>query len=99
MADNRRQKRRSNSIGVCIICHQVCNEDKSTTTAESWGTLSSHAKNWVGLDKFGTVYDEVQWENGPQGIYFHKLCRTQIARKVSFPDPLKEKLGGPKGKY
>ena len=91
MADNRREKRRSNSIGECIICHQVCNEDKSTTTAESWETLRCHAKNWEGLDKFGTLYEKVQWENGPQGVYFHKLCRTKIASKVSLSQALKRK--------
>ena len=73
MAESRGQKRSSGSIGVCIICQKNCYEDKSTTTAESWGTLLNHAKNWVGLAKFGTVYDEAQWENGPQVVCFHKL--------------------------
>ena len=55
------------------------------------GILRGYAKNWAGLDKLGTVYDEVQWENGPQGVYFHKLYRTQIASKVNLSQALKLK--------
>ena len=38
----------------------------------------------LGLDKFGNVYEDVDWESGVYGVYFHKLCKTNFsnARKL-----------------
>ena len=38
----------------------------------------------LGLDKFGNVYEDVDWESGVYGVYFHKLCITNFfnARKL-----------------
>jgi len=35
------------------------------------------------LEKFGNVYDEVNWENGPSGLYMHDTCRITLSSKRS----------------
>ena len=99
MADSREsrgKKRGSGEIGICILCQGDCDEDKSNTPIEAWETLKNHAKNWEGLDKYGSVYDEVEWENGLQGVFYHKLCRAQIASKDKLSKALKQKKSAEK---
>ena len=74
------QKRKSTelTVGECILCHIECEENKSSTGIEAWTNLKQHAQQWVGLDQFGTVFNDVIWENGPNGIYYHKTCKIQL---------------------
>ena len=43
--------------------------------------MKIQAQAWHGLDKFGNVYEQVEWDNGPVGIYFHKTCRIAFANQ------------------
>ena len=46
---------------------------------------------WNGLDQFGNVYESVDWDHGPQGIFFHKICKLQVASKYKLQQALKRK--------
>ena len=58
----------------CILCGQQCDENRSNTTPESWNSMKTLAHQWRHLDKFGTVYDIVNSDSGPQDVFFHKTC-------------------------
>ena len=62
----------------CILCHQECDEDKSKFNLEAWEKLKETAFSWKGMDTFGNVHEEVDWEAVPAGIAFHKLCKTSM---------------------
>ena len=36
---------------------------------------------WKGLDKYGNVFESVNWDNGPSGSFCHKLCKTEFTSK------------------
>lgn len=89
----RGRKRKSDEVALahCIICDQECDENKSNISEEVWENLKIHAQNWCGLDKFGTLYENVSWENGPSGVYFHKTCRTDVSNKRKLEQALRRK--------
>ncbi|KAK4304157.1 hypothetical protein Pmani_023877 [Petrolisthes manimaculis] len=90
-ASSRKRKSEELTVGQCILCYQECHEDKSNTSVEAWTNFKQHAEEWLGLDMYGTVYHEVKWENGPHGIYFHKLCKTQLFSKNKLQQALNRK--------
>ncbi len=63
---------------LCIICDLECDEDRSSYPIDLWNTLKESAKGWRGLDRHGDMYDNVAWDNGPTGIFFHKKCKMQL---------------------
>ena len=74
------RKRRSedSAVGSCILCQLDCDEDRSNTGIQAWTNLQEHAKQWIGLDTFGSIHQDVVWENGPKGIYFHQSCKITL---------------------
>ena len=74
----------------CILCKQECNE-RSNTTKEQWLNLQSKAEKWQGLDKFGTVFRSVSWDNGPKDMYFHTGCKINISSQRKLEQSLKRK--------
>ena len=74
LAKGNKQTSDQMNIRYCILCHQ----DRSTTGIEAWTNLKEHVAKWCGFDMHGTVYDDVAWGNGPDGVYFHKLCKTKL---------------------
>ena len=41
---------------------------------------------WRGLDRYGNVFDSINWENGPRGLYIHSIrllnlnCEIQLVQ-------------------
>ena len=60
-----------------FFCQQECNEDKTDYLTDSWNKLKAVALEWKGLDKYGNVFESVNWDNGPSGSSFHKLCKSK----------------------
>lgn len=79
-------------LGLCILCSQECDEDRSKMTGEAWTNLKHHAQNWVELDQYGI--DTVKWDNGPDGIFFHQTCKLNLSsqRKLNLALNRKSKL-------
>lgn len=57
----------------CILCGDLCDEDRSQYPIELWTVLKSQAKEWQNLEKYGNVYSTVNWDEGPQGKFFHVM--------------------------
>ena len=60
------------------FCNALCN-DTEGIGKQQWETLKKHLEKWRGLDKFGELYDSVDWDAGPTGNYIHKSCGLKIA--------------------
>ena len=60
------------------FCNTLCN-NAYEIGKQRWETLKKHLKNWRGLDKFGELYDAIDWDAGPNGNYLHKNCGLKIA--------------------
>ena len=60
---------------------QECNEDKSDYPTDSLNKLKAVALEWKGLDKYGNVFESVNWDDGPSGSFLHKLCKTEFTSK------------------
>ena len=70
----------------CILCDELCTETR-VYDSEKWQKLKLKAEEWKGLDKYGNVFNTVNWEEGPCGknSTFHRKCVTyiQIAEKLA----------------
>ena len=73
-----REEKRQIDSPTCACCVEE-NEDRSKYPTDSWNNMKIQVQARHGLDKFGNVYEQFEWENGPVGIYFHKTCRTVFA--------------------
>lgn len=63
---------------ICVLCDDECETSDELKNRTSWANLKLHAEKWSGLDRYGDVYDRVSWENGPEGCFAHKRCKTYI---------------------
>ena len=52
------------------LCNKECDEDRSNLSLDAWERMKVKAQEWKGLRKFGTIYDSVDWEAGPKGVFF-----------------------------
>lgn len=77
----KRSREESEESHKCILCGQQCDENRANTTPESWNNMKTLAHQWRHLDKFGTVYDTVNWDSGPQDVFFHKTCKITFSGK------------------
>ena len=60
------------------FCKALCN-DTDEISKQRWGTLKKHLERWKGLDKYGDLYDSIDWDAGPTGKYIHRTCGFNIA--------------------
>ena len=74
----------------CVLqCGQICDSENRDSlckiSTERWETIKKKSKLWRGLDKFGDVFDSVDWDKGPSSQCVHDRCRlalvTQKQRK------------------
>ena len=86
-----RKRKRDEVQGICILCNEECDEDKSNLSAEAWERMKDKAKDWKDLPKFGNVYDTINWEAGPNGVFFHKRCRTALASQRGLQQAVRKK--------
>ena len=66
----------------CLLqCGKPCKASDSIEkmNKEAWDKLKSKLLKWKGCDKFGNVYDTVDWELGPCGKHVHDSCRFDIS--------------------
>ena len=78
MAFAQSDEQASTSTRQCILkCGEACSDGDSRDgcSIESWKRLEEKALLWKGLDKFGDVYDDTDWESGSVGKFIHKQCR------------------------
>ena len=64
-----------------ILYRLPCDEDRSNTTPEVWANLKSLSLHGHGLDRFGTVYETVNWDGGPKIFCFHQVCKITLFSK------------------
>ena len=71
----KRKKSNTTNVSTCLFCKEICNE-QHTYTQKQWEALRLTAKEWSGLDRFGFVCSEVDWEKGTQDeqSFFHRKC-------------------------
>ena len=66
----------------CLLnCGKPCESTDSidNMTQGAWEKLKLKSLNWKGCDRFGNVYDSVDWELGPYGKHLHASCRLDIS--------------------
>ena len=66
----------------CILqCGKPCESTDSidNMTQGAWEKLKLKSLNWKGYDRFGNVYDNVDWELEPHGKHLHASCRLDIS--------------------
>ena len=66
----------------CLLqCGKPCESADSVDnmTQGAWEKLKLKSLNWKGCDRFGNVYDSVDWECGPHGKHLHASCRLDIS--------------------
>ena len=69
------------STTLCVLqCGGQCDEaTESITSIERWENLKKKSLLWSGLDKFGDVYANVDWDKGPVGQCVHDACRLTLS--------------------
>ena len=65
----------------CILCGTgiPVGEEKEVKTIQAWETLEKKAREWAGLDTFGSTNITVKWSSGPDGQLMHKGCKLKIS--------------------
>ena len=53
----------------------------SDYSLDLWDDLKSKTKLWKGLDRYEDLCHKVNWDDGPTGVFFHKLCKMQLTSK------------------
>ena len=61
-----------NNDRICFLCKEICDE-KHNYTESQWQKLKSTAELWLGLDKYGHVFADTDWDKGPKST-FHRKC-------------------------
>ena len=56
-----------------------------------WNTLKKTALQWRGLDKYGDVPDRMKWDDGPDGLAFHKIGKMEISSQRKLQQSIKRK--------
>jgi hypothetical protein len=71
----------STKFSCLLQCKKPCNASNAidNLSKEAWEKLKHKAPNWKGLDRFGDVYDTVDWHLGPSGKHIHPNCRLDIS--------------------
>ena len=65
----KQKKSNATNVSTCLFCKEICNEHH-TYTQKQWEALRLTAKEWSGLDRYGYVYSEVDWEKVKQDKHF-----------------------------
>ena len=75
----KRKKSNTTNVSTCLFCKEICNE-QHTYTQKQWEALRLTAKEWSGLDRYGFVYSEVDWEKGTldEQSFFHRKCTKNM---------------------
>ena len=63
---------------ICILCREACEENEKLIKLEDWEKLKQQACKWKNLDKYGEVFDTVDWQAGPISLLWHKGCKREI---------------------
>lgn len=68
---------------LCALqCGKICDSEHKDTlfniSSDRWETVKNKSKLWQGLDKFGNLYNFLDWDKGPSGIYMHDSCRISL---------------------
>ena len=82
------KKRKLGSL--CLLCTEECQEE-CKSNLDGWNNLEENSRNWCGLDTFGDAFDRVNWENGPEGIYFNSKMKLFNKRSLEQARQRKEK--------
>ena len=65
----------------CILCNESCEEAQNPMSEESWAKFRSTAEKWIGLDRFESVYETVDWATGDINKVWHKKCHLYLTGK------------------
>ena len=79
----------------CILqCGKPCSDIDSIDNIGNakWKQLKDKSLNWKDLDRFGHVYDDTNWENGPKGLYMHQTCYLRLSGQRSLLQSQKRKI-------
>ena len=67
----------STSTQTCILqCGNTCGQHDGIDgiSLDKWERIRQKALEWKGLDTFGDVYEDTNWEAGPKGKFMHEKC-------------------------
>ena len=58
----------------CLLQCEKPVDSIENMTQGAWEKLKLKSLNWKGCDRFGNVYDSVDWYLGPHGKHLHASC-------------------------
>ena len=72
------------------------NDNIDSFASDKWTKIKEKSLLWKGLDKFGSVFDTINWDNGPKGLYIHSSCLISLSssRKLEQLKKRSESLHG-----
>ena len=86
------------SKGCFFQCGDPCTEEGDVYVSDilkhapdRWNNFKDQALLWRGLDRFGEVYDTVDWKKGDTGYVMHDKCRMIFMTKRRLEQAKKRK--------
>ena len=63
----------------CMMnCGNACHAS-NCITENKWKTIQDKCNKWIGLDRYGDIYETTAWQNGPQGYYICNNCYITLS--------------------
>ena len=86
------------SQGCFFQCGEPCTEEDEDFVPEitkhapaRWEKFKNQAYLWRGLDRFGEIYDTVDWKKGGEGLVMHDKCRITFMTDRKLKQAMKRK--------
>ena len=66
----------------CLLqCGRICCEKDAidSISDEKWKKIKEKSKQWQNLDKFGSVFVDINWDAGTKGKFMHNSCYISLS--------------------
>ena len=74
----------------CLLCKNKCNTTDVISQLKL-NNLRIKVQKWSGLDKFGNIYDSINWTDDPVNHYMHNSCFLTWSSKYNLEIALNRK--------
>ena len=65
-------------VAKCMLCDEPCYEKQKYPSPYDWEQFQIKASKWRGLDRYGGVSDDIDWDSGWLGKYWHMLYKADL---------------------
>ena len=62
----------------CLLCKKACKQS-CTISQLKWESLKTKSEKWIGLDRFGDIFETTDWTDDPKNYFMHNSCYMSLS--------------------